>query len=151
MTPIQTPITGKENRYDNPMHQALSLFYRAFNQKDFALMQQNWLNSETIAMDNPLGGVKRGWQEIESIYQRIFTGEAEVYVAFYDYTIIDLEGGFVAVGRERGWVKTQGEKLDLAIRTSRVYQMVDGEYRQVHHHGSIEDPDLLKAYQTLVK
>ena len=131
MTPIQTAITG--------------------NEKDFELMQKNWLNNEEIAMDNPLGGIKRGWSEIKSIYSRIFTGQAKVYVEFYDYTIVPMEGGFVAIGRERGSVEIKGEKLDLAIRTSMVYKLVDGSYKQVHHHGSIEDPILLKEYQELVK
>ena len=70
---------------------------------------------------------------------------------FYDYTIVEMDGGFVAIGRERGSVEIKGEILDLAIRTSRVYKLVDGSYKQVHHHGSIENPDLLKAYQALVR
>ena len=133
------------------MHEALVEFYKAFNQKDFDLMQKNWLNNEEIAMDNPLGGIKRGWEEIKTIYSRIFSGQAKVYVEFYDYTIIALDGGFIAIGDECGWVETKGEKLDLAIRTSRVYKLVEGEYKQVHHHGSIESPELLQRYQELVR
>jgi len=151
MNPIQTPITGEEQKNDNTMHEALVEFYKAFNGRDFELMQKNWLNNEDIAMDNPLGGIKRGWDEIKTIYSRIFTGQAKVYVEFYDYTIVPMEGGFVAIGRERGWVETKGQKLDLAIRTSRVYKLVDGSYKQVHHHGSIEEPTLLREYQELLK
>ena len=151
MTPIQTPITGEEKKFDNTMHEALVEFYKAFNQRDFELMQKNWLNSEEIAMDNPLGGIKRGWEEIKGIYSRIFTGHATVYVEFYDYTILSMEGGFVAVGRERGSVEIKGKTLELAIRTSRVYTLVKGAYKQIHHHGSIEFPELLQEYQALVK
>ena len=144
MNPIQTSITGEEKKFDNTMHEVLVEFYKAFNGRDFELMQKNWLNNEEIAMDNPLGGIKRGWDEIKTIYSRIFTGQANVYVEFYDYTIVPMDGGFVAIGRERGWVETKGQKLDLAIRTSRVYKLVDGSYKQVHHHGSIEESALLK-------
>jgi len=151
MTPIQTAITGNEKEFNNKMHEALVEFYKAFNGRNFELMQKNWLNNEEIAMDNPLGGIKRGWSEIKSIYSRIFIGQAKVYVEFYDYTIVSMEGGFVAIGRERGSVEIKGKKLELAIRTSRVFKLIGSSYKQVHHHGSIEDPTLLKEYQELVK
>ena len=151
MTPIQTPITGNETKYDNSMHEALVEFYKAFNGRDFELMKKNWLNNEEIAMDNPLGGIKRGWDEIKEIYSRIFTGQAKVYVEFYDYSVVAMEGGFVAIGRERGSVEVKGKTVELKIRTSRVYKLIEGSYKQVHHHGSIEDPALLKEYQDLVK
>ena len=151
MTPIQTAITGNEKEFNNKMHEALVEFYKAFNGRDFELMQKNWLNNEEIAMDNPLGGIKRGWSEIKSIYSRIFTGQAKVYVEFYDFTIVELDGGFVAIGRERGSVEINGKKLELAIRTSRVFKLIGSSYKQLHHHGSIEDPTLLKEYQELVK
>ncbi len=153
MKPIQVPITGSINPIDikDPKYKALSAFYTAFNTRDIELMEQNWLNTQEIAMDNPLGGIKRGWEEIKSVYQRIFSGEATVYVEFYDYNIIEMEGGFCAVGRERGTLSIGDVTLELAIRTSRVYILNDTCYEQVHHHGSIEDPTLLEAYQNLVK
>ena len=152
MKTIQTAITGNERFEDltNPT-QALAQFYSAFNNQNFELMSQNWLQNEEIAMDNPLGGIKRGWDEIKSIYSRIFNSKVKVYVEFYDYTIVDLDGGFCAIGREQGYVQIDGQKLDLAIRTSRIYKLIDGIYKQVHHHGSIETPDLLREYQELVK
>ena len=151
MTPIEVAITGNETKYDNSMHEALVEFYKSFNGRDFELMQKNWLNNEEIAMDNPLGGIKRGWDEIKEIYSRIFTGQAKVYVEFYDYSVVAMEGGFVAIGRERGSVEVKGKTVELKIRTSRVYKLIEGSYKQVHHHGSIEDPALLKEYQDLVK
>jgi len=152
MKTIQTAITGNENFEDltNPI-QVLAQFYNAFNNQDFELMSQNWLQNEEIAMDNPLGGIKRGWNEIKSVYNRIFNGKAKVYVEFYDYTIIDLDGGFCAIGREKGYVQIDGQKLELVIRTSRIFKFVNGIYKQIHHHGSIESPQLLKKYQELVK
>ena len=151
MNPIEKAITGKEVKFDDKMHEALVEFYKAFNERDFELMQKNWLNNEEIAMDNPLGGIKRGWDEIKSIYGRIFSGQAKVYVEFYDYSIVEMDGGFCAIGRERGSVEIKGKTLALAIRTSRVYKLIDGRYKQVHHHGSIEDPALLREYQELLR
>ena len=57
---------------------------------------------------------------------------------------------FYAVGRERGYFRLGGEEIALAIRTSRIFQKNDGRWRQVHHHGSIEDPQLLAKYQAAV-
>lgn len=157
MEAVANPISGDVEVDARPMivdegiYSALQTFYTAFNSKDFALMQSNWLNSEEIAMDNPLGGIKRGWDEIITVYERIFSGRADVYVEFYDYSIITFDGGFCAVGRERGQVIVDGNPLRLAIRTSRVYKEVDGVYLQVHHHGSIEDPAMLAHYQNFVK
>ncbi|MDD2906271.1 MAG: nuclear transport factor 2 family protein [Sulfurimonas sp.] len=156
MLPIQQPISGDGENYENKeilnksILMALHNFYKAFNNKDLSLMQKNWLNSENIAMSNPLGGIKRGWNSIEDVYKKIFFGQVKVYVEFYDYTIQLFENGFCVIGRERGVVEFKGKKLDLAIRTSRIYTLENGIYKQIHHHGSIENPELLKDYQELV-
>jgi len=151
MTPIQEAITGKEDqgRVSNPF-QALAQFYCAFNSGDMKMMSDNWALSEEIAMDNPLGGIKRGWAEIKPVYDRIFGGSAEVYVEYFDYTIHETEEIFYTVGRERGYFRLDGDEIALAIRTSRIYRKIAGHWKQVHHHGSIEDPQLLSTYQTTV-
>lgn len=149
--PVQIPITGREEVGEQASpFSALVQFYRAFNKRDLALMSQNWSHSGDIAMDNPLGGIKRGWQEIGPAYERIFTGPAEVYVEYYDYTIHETTGMFYAVGRERGYFRSGCNEVSLAIRTSRIFRKVDGQWKQVHHHGSIDDPELLARYQKAV-
>jgi hypothetical protein len=57
---------------------------------------------------------------------------------------------FYAVGRERGYFRLGDKEITLAIRTSRIYRKIDGLWQQVHHHGSIEDPQLLERYQAAV-
>ena len=152
METVKTTITGNETRSTKKTpFDALSEFYDAFNSRNLSLMEQNWANNDEIAMDNPLGGIMRGWDNIKSVYQRIFEGKAQVYVEYYDYTIHESKNMFYAVGRERGSFKIEDQKIDLAIRTSRIFKKIDGEWRQVHHHGSIEDPALLKTYQELVR
>lgn len=151
MKTAQNAISGNETRTarETP-YEALVEFYDAFNHRNLELMEQNWAHSADIAMDNPLGGIMRGWENIRSIYQRIFEGKAKVYVEFYDYTLHESDQMFFAVGRERGYSETAEQKIELAIRTSRIFQKLDGAWRQVHHHGSIEDSALLKRYQELV-
>ena len=151
MEPIQKAITGKEEQGDlSTPYQALVQFYCAFNARDMTMMSENWWRSDDIAMDNPLGGIKRGWKEIQSVYERIFSGTAAVYVEYFDYTIHETSEMFYAVGRERGYFRSDGKEIALAIRTSRIFRKVDGRWKQSHHHGSIEDPTLLAAYQAAV-
>ena len=151
MNPHQKAITGQENQGDlSTPYQALVQFYCAFNSGDLQMMEQNWAQGDDIAMDNPLGGIKRGWADIRTVYESIFNGPAEVYVEYYDYTIHEVPEMFYAVGRERGYFRLAGEELALAVRTSRIFWKEKGRWRQVHHHGSIEDPQLLARYQAAV-
>jgi len=57
---------------------------------------------------------------------------------------------FWVVGRERARLDSNGTTLALGIRTSRLFHRVDGRWRQIHHHGSIDDPDMLARYQAAV-
>jgi ketosteroid isomerase-like protein len=145
------PLNGHEDQADpgSPLA-ALSLFYRGFNQRDIDTVAQSWAPADDIVMDNPLGGVKRGWPEIEAVYRRIFQGPTRVFVEFHDVTLRRGADMFWAAGRERGELRSDDTRLPLAIRTSRIFQLVDGRWRQVHHHGSIDDPQQLAAYQEAV-
>jgi len=151
MYPVRDGITGKEQQGDwsSPYH-ALVQFYCAFNSRDVHMMSENWAQADDISMDNPLGGIKRGWDEIRSVYERIFAGPAEVHVEFFDYTIHETPEMFFAVGRERGYFRVGSKDITLAIRTSRIFQKRGGRWRQVHHHGSIDDPQSLTEYQSAV-
>lgn len=146
-----TPVTGREEK-DNlaPQMRALSEFYEALNSRDMEKMARNWAQSDEAVMDNPLGGIKRGWEEIKGVYERLFGSRAEYRFEFYDYTLHGAGELFYAAGRERGAFSTGGTALDLGIRTSRIFRLMDGRWQQVHHHGSIDDPVLLASYQKAV-
>ena len=151
MKPINAPITGSEES-DNVLlpYSALVHFYSAFNNQNHQQMENNWLSSEEVSMSNPLGGVKRGWNEIKQVYKNIFDGQAKVYVEFYDYSIHSTDSMFLAVGKERGTLITKNKQIELAIRTTRIYTLYEGAWKQIHHHGSIDNPKLLDLYQTTV-
>src|SRR5580704_10813992 len=151
---IQKTITGHEDLGDltQPI-QALAQFYRAFNERDLALMAENWDTSLEVAMDNPLGGIKRGWHDIKTVYERIFRSPHKVTVEFQDYTLHVFNDVFYAVGRERGrfesYLEARETRFNLNFRTSRIFRRIGtSKWRQVHHHGSIEDPQLLSVYQS---
>jgi ketosteroid isomerase-like protein len=147
---VSLPITGAEPPGLDSPYSALVNFYRAFNGRDLAAMKENWEHAGECVMSNPLGGIKRGWEEIGAVYGKIFLGEASIYVEFYDYTIHESGDVFHAVGRERGHLHKRGEEMALEIRTSRIFHRARGQWKQAHHHGSMESPALLARYQALV-
>lgn len=129
---------------------ALVSFYRAFNARDMLAMERVWLNDADATMDNPIGGIRRGWPAIREGYDKLFNGPAHVYVEFHDYTLHGDDRFVLAVGRERGYFENASTRVDLHIRTSRLFVNANGTWRQMHHHGSIEDGALLERYQALV-
>jgi ketosteroid isomerase-like protein len=144
-------VDGSEFRGDTRLpEQALAQFYKAFNSQDLALMEQNWEQSDEAALDNPLGGIKRGWTEIRGVYERIFSSKTPVRVEFYDYTIHEFMDIFYVVGRERPL--GGNSELQIAIRTTRIFhRQENGEWKMIHHHGSFDDPELLAHYQAAVR
>lgn len=148
----QVPVTGREEKQQlTPQMRALSDFYHALNGRDIELMSRNWSQTDEVVMDNPVGGSRCGWEEIKTVYERIFNSSGQYWFEFYDYSYHEAEDIFYVVGRERGQFRAGEEVLNMAIRTSRVFRRIDGVWRQVHHHGSIDDPDLLSRYQKAVR
>lgn len=71
-------------------------------------------------------------------------------VEFVDYTLHIGDDLFIAAGRERGNFERHETRIDLVIRTSRIFRKIDGKWLQIHHHGFIEDPALLQRYREAV-
>lgn len=151
MTTHLLEITGHEDGPgDGSALDALVRFYRAFNTKDLTGLSVNWLDGERPSMDNPIGGIRRGWPSIREGYEKLFHGPAEVKVAFHDFT---SEGGadwHLFVGREKGTCAVATGTIDLRIRTTRWFVKSAGAWRQLHHHGSIEEPGVLASYQRAI-
>lgn len=147
--PVHAPITGAEliDRLTAPVA-GLIQFYSAFNNGNLERMAANWAQDDDVTLDDPLGGSARGWTEIEESYRRIFGSPTEVYLELRDYAIHATAEMFYAVGRERGHFIQDGERVELAIRSSSIFKCVDDEWRQVHYHGSIDDADLLARYRS---
>jgi hypothetical protein len=128
-------------------------FYFAFNNKDLEVFGKVWANHELIQLNNPLGGILRGYESIAASYEQIFTGAASVWIELSDLVEFQTEDMIVFAGRESGEFTKNNRTLPLAIRTSRVVQWFGPEigWKQVHHHGSIDDSQLLNVYQQAVR
>ncbi|MBY5485333.1 hypothetical protein E0H36_17825 [Rhizobium leguminosarum bv. viciae] len=146
-----TEVNGGETAQDDGCAlDALIRFYRAFNAGDLKGLEQVWLGGSDPSMDNPIGGIRRGWDQIADGYSTLFKGKTKVQVTFHDFTSQGGDEWHLFVGRERGVCQTATETLDVAFRTSRWFVRKDGGWRQLHHHGSVEDPQMLAAYQKLI-
>ena len=131
---------------------ALESFYYALNNRDADALARVWSDNDLVQLNNPLGGILRGRTAIVELYQRVFDSPAKLEVTFGD--IVEYLGPNHAVfaGRETGtFTAPDGTRVPLSIRTTRYFGHLDGRWGQLHHHGSIDDPDALRAYQRAVR
>ena len=152
MAVTAAPITGKEEigSLSEP-RQALAQFYRAFNNKDEALMAACWDQSSPVTNANQLGGIQGSRDEVLDRYQKIFQAPFHVYAEFVEFGLYDFDEFCVVLGHEQGTFEKDGEKFSFRTRDTRILRRVNGKWLQVHHHGSFEDPKLLKQFQDAAK
>lgn len=130
---------------------ALESFYFAFNQRDLTAFAAVWAEDPLAQLNNPLGGILRGGNAITELYRRVFHGPARVTVTFGDIVAYEDDRHAVFAGRETGEYSVGGSPpVPLAIRTTRYFQYRDGRWCQLHHHGSIDDPEALAGYQDAI-
>lgn len=134
----------------NGARAALETFYYAFNHGDIDALEFVWLADIFAQLNNPLGGILRGGKEIVELYERVFSSKASVEVTFQDIIEYATDTFAVFAGREIGaYVSADGHAHALRIRTTRIFEFSSEHQRwlQVHHHGSLDDPVALSAYQ----
>lgn len=148
MSKIHAAITGKDlpESVETPVD-ALREYYHGFNQRDMTVVARNWSDSADVTLRDPACGPKRGWRAVAAEHERVFAGPSRVTIELHDFSVHEAGEVFWVVGRERGSFHLGDVRLDLAINRTRVFQRVDGRWRQVHDHGSIEIPELLARYQ----
>jgi ketosteroid isomerase-like protein len=130
---------------------ALETFYYALNNKDLETLVAGWADDPLVQLNNPVGGILRGRAAVRELYERVFAGTLNVQVTFGDAATYWLGESVVFAGREVGTYHhpTLGER-PLQIRTTRVFRYA-GTWQQIHHHGSIDDPDMLSTYQQSIR
>lgn len=132
---------------------ALETFYHSFNTQNSALLADVWADDPLVQLNNPVGGMLRGRAAITELYDRVLGGPATVWVEFHDIVAYGDGDWTVFAGRESGEYRLGEAVVELKIRTTRVFAFGAASvgWRQLHHHGSIDDPDLLRRYQAAVR
>jgi len=124
---FQLKLTGREAPAgDGSALDALIDFYRGFNASDLKALAANWAEDNAPSMDNPIGGIRRGWPAIKEGYAKLFSGPATVRVAFHDFTAQGNNDYHLFVGREKGFCETPAVRVELRIRTSRWFIKIRG-------------------------
>lgn len=132
---------------------ALESFYYALHHRDPDVLRHVWVGDPLVQLNNPLGGMLRGADDIARLYECIFNSPAHVEVTLGDIVEYQVGDMVVFAGRETGqFTDLAGRGVPLRIRTTRVfiYDQGAGRWGQAHHHGSIDDPDALRDYQQAV-
>lgn len=145
------------NRLDdttNPDHAgsvaALKTFYYALNNADLDVLAAVWSQHDLAQLNNPIGDILRSGNAVTGLYRTIFAGSLGVQVTFTDATTYSWHDAAAFAGREIGSYRNpSGKAIPLQIRTTRIfgYDTTQRQWLQVHHHGSIDDPDALRAYR----
>lgn len=131
---------------------ALETFYYSFNKRDLEIQKQVWFTNNLVQLNNPLGGIVRGVDPVIKLYEKIFNSHLDVWVRLSDIVYYATESMVVFAGIETGFFTNANQVIPLSIRTSRVFGYLNGEERwfQLHHHGSIDNADLLSIYQSAI-
>ena len=73
---LPAEISGKEAPAgDGGALDALIDFYRSFNASDLNALAANWADGEAPSMDNPIGGIRRGWPAIRKVMRSYSAGQ----------------------------------------------------------------------------
>ncbi len=137
-------ITGTEPPGDP--RPALSQFYRAFNEGDLSLMEENWEHSDDVSAIPPIGEPRFGWATLRAGYARGFADSPPLRTEFFDFALFECGEILVAVGREREQPSPERPTPSLGARTTNIFhRATDGRWRLLHHHVSIDDPQQLAA------
>jgi ketosteroid isomerase-like protein len=126
---------------------ALETFYRALNHADLDLLTATWADDPLAQLDNPVGGILRGRAAVTELYARIFAGGLDVRVTFTDAVRFTVDDAVVVTGREVGSYAGATGRVPISIRTTRVLGRTAQGWRLVHHHGSLDDAEVLAAYR----
>lgn len=143
-------INGRETEKLSAEYQVLSDYYYALNNANITKMRNNWSKENTVAFTSPLGGIIRTHEDVVASHDELFCSPIDIDVEYYNIEISEMENGFSAVGQERGIMKIADESFNVGFRTSRIFIKEEGQYKQLHHHGSFEDIEVqTKIMQTL--
>jgi len=123
--------------------------YAAFNSRDIDAMGQLWIRSGRASYIDPVTGLVSGWDSIAQAYRRIFDGPVRVGIELHDVSLSET-GPFAFVVGVETWTAEGGATFVRSVQTTRILRREGMEWRLIHYHASIADPEQLRAFQELL-
>jgi ketosteroid isomerase-like protein len=111
-------------------------FYRAFEKKDLDAMRSIWSQGTGSVCIHPGSAALRGWEQIETSWQRIFRNTAYMEVEI-DVITADLSGNFAYLVLTENLLQVvRGRRIEAQTIATNIFELMSGEWYLIHHHGS---------------
>jgi ketosteroid isomerase-like protein len=98
-------------------------------------MGEIWLQDETSTAMHPIGGRDDSWLAVKKSFEQVAQLAADGKVELKDQLIRIVGNVAYELGIESGQVKIAGHQIDIEHRVTNIYQLKDGEWKMIHHHG----------------
>ena len=149
MAPAFPELGGSPLETEDSLLQAVNAFYAAFNGRDLGTMKRVWAPDGILY--NPIGGIARAGPKY-SVSTSAFSSGPSAFVWCFTNTRCTRAG--IGPSWLAGNAAPHGAGMNaLNWRSAPAVSLPRsaGEWRQVHHHGSIDDSARLSNYQRLVR
>ncbi|NJK29430.1 MAG: nuclear transport factor 2 family protein [Acaryochloridaceae cyanobacterium CSU_3_4] len=111
-------------------------FYRAFEKKDLEAMRKVWSHGIACICVHPGRGELKGWEAIESSWQKIFLNTAYLEIDTQIITVNNSENLAYVVLVESVLQVAQQRKQKAESMATNIFERMGQQWYLVHHHGS---------------
>lgn len=115
---------------------ANAAFYRAFEKKDLAAMQKVWSHGIASICVHPGRGELKGWDAIESSWQKIFKNTAYLEIDTKVITVNRSGDLAYVVLIEKVLQVAQRRQQKAESMATNIFERMGQDWYLVHHHGS---------------
>jgi ketosteroid isomerase-like protein len=111
-------------------------FYRAFESLDLPRMNAVWLRERYIGCVHPGWALLVGWGPVMESWERIFAGTLAIQFTLTDVQV-QVRGGVAWVTlTEHLESHHRDGKIRAKVQATNLFELRDGKWFLVHHHGS---------------
>lgn len=115
---------------------ANTAFYRAFEKKDLAAMQKVWSHGIASVCIHPGRGELKGWDAIESSWEKIFRNTAYLEIDTQIITVNRSGDLAYVVLIEKVLQVAQRRQQKAESMATNIFEQMGQAWYLVHHHGS---------------